>query len=54
MVQPLPREAGPFLDQLAVAVKKIDRLGVKATQMLVVCHNSGRAPVPLEEQKVIA
>ena len=53
MVQPLPREAGPFLDQLATKVKKIEQLGIKATQMSLVCHNTGRAPVPFGESIII-
>ena len=53
MVLDLPEEVGPFLAQLANQVKAIEGLSIKATQMLVVCHNTRRQPVPFEEQKVI-
>ena len=54
MLIDLPRAVGPYLAQLANQVKAIEGLSVKVTQMLVVCQNAARQPVPLEEQKVIA
>ena len=54
MVLDLPREVRPYLAQLANQVKAIEGLSVKVPQMLVVCQNAARQPVPLEEQKVIS
>ena len=49
----IPSKVGPFLDDLAKSVKKIDQLGVKAVQMLLVTHFSGRNQLSVAEAKVI-